>query len=412
MRKLTIGIFLEHYDPFFSGVITSVKTLRAELERRGHKVYIIAPSAGKFKDVDPNVIRIPSFATSALENTTVGVPTRALMRRLNAIDFDIIHSQEVFFTCIAGMKLAKKKKIPYVQTYHTLWDRFIDQYELGVRAKLLGLSFLSYPFVFGVRKSLKLLSKPDHSVSEKKFLPRLMWGHMLSMGEGADAIVVPSKHLAGEIEASGIKVPVYAIPNGQQPFKRSSGKLLPRKKAGSLRILSVARHSPEKRVDVLIDAVAKTKTPVQLILIGEGPTDAVLRAQVARLKLEDKVLFMGHLGNSVVREVMNESDILALASYNFDNQPMVILEAVEAGLPIIYCDPKLEEGLSADNALLVGRRPSDFAAGFAKLADVRLRAKMSAASRKISRSYNIGKVADQLLIVYQGLIDHKNDKKA
>lgn len=403
-KKLTIGIFLEHYDPFFSGVITSIKTLRAELERRGHRVYIIAPSAGGFKDSDKRIIRTPSFATSALENTTVGLADPITRRRLMKVKFDIIHSQDIFFTSLLGLKLAESQKIPYVQTYHTLWDRFIDQYELGLRARLLGLSFLAYPLVFGIKKSAKLLHHTNPNIPKRKFLPNIMWGHMLTMGELAQAVIVPSKHLAKELISDGLSTSVSAIPNAVSNYKLEEQEPLIASKAAKLRILSVARHSPEKRVHVLIEALAKTKAKAELILVGEGPTDAYLKQRVAQLGLEKQVSFMGHLSNGAVRTLMRQSDVLVLASYNFDNQPMVIIEALEAGLPIVYCDPKLEEGLTPDNALLVGRSANSFASAYQKMSNVKLRRSMSTASKKLASSYQIKKIADQVLSVYYSAI--------
>jgi len=410
-KQLTVGIFLEHYDPFFSGVITSVKVLRSELERRGHKVYIIAPAAAGFKDVDKRVIRTPSFATSALENTTVGLADPFTRRRIANIKFDIVHSQEVFFTSLLGLKVAQAQKVPYIQTYHTLWNNFIDQYELGLRARILGFSFMAYPFVFGLSRSAKLLRRASQNSPSKKFIPNLMWGHMLTMGEVADRVVVPSKHLAAELRAAGLATPLVTIPNGVAAYKADNSESLMSKPKAKLRILSVARHSPEKRVHVLIEALAKTKANAELVLIGEGPTDAFLKQRVSQLGLESKVLFMGHLSNGAVRTLMRQSDVLALASYNFDNQPMVIIEAIEAGLPVIYCDPKLEEGLSADNALLVGRSAASFALAYQKLQNAKFRSSMAVASKKLARNYQIKKIADEVLAVYYAAIADQQHAK-
>ena len=401
---MTIGIFLEHYDPFISGVITSVKTLRQELERRGHKVYIVAPKAGKFKDNDPHVIRIPSITTKYLENTTVGLPNPLTTHQLMKIRFDIIHAQEVFYTCQLGMVIARRQGIPFVQTYHTLWDRFIEQYNLDARVEAVGVisTGLSYPFLFGLSNTIKLFKKDVRYEGSSKHLPNMMWRHMLTMGRSADAVVVPSEHLAKALKVSGLQTSVKVIPNGLSLHKHEDYELLPAKSSDRLRILSVARHSPEKRVNVLIEALAKAHNlDAELILVGEGPTHSQLEELVSERKLGSKVRFMGNLSNAAVREIMRESDILCLASYNFDNQPMVIIEALEAGLPVVYCDPNLKEGLSASNSLLIDKEPDNFAAAYKKLAEPTLRKRMSTASKRLSKNYRIELLVDKVQSVYE-----------
>jgi glycosyltransferase involved in cell wall biosynthesis len=48
---------------------------------------------------------------------------------------------------------------------------------------------------------------------------------------------------------------------------------------------------------------------------------------------------------------MDESSAVVLSSLGFDNQPMTIAEAVSRERGVLYCDPKLREGLSASGFL-------------------------------------------------------------
>ena len=41
---MKIGIFTDTYNPTVSGVVTSINMLEKELKKRGHEVYIYAPS--------------------------------------------------------------------------------------------------------------------------------------------------------------------------------------------------------------------------------------------------------------------------------------------------------------------------------------------------------------------------------
>ncbi|MDH5802747.1 MAG: glycosyltransferase, partial [Gammaproteobacteria bacterium] len=48
------------YFPRVNGVSTSIKTYRAALQAKGHKVTVIAPDYGKTTDDEAGIIRIPS----------------------------------------------------------------------------------------------------------------------------------------------------------------------------------------------------------------------------------------------------------------------------------------------------------------------------------------------------------------
>jgi glycosyltransferase involved in cell wall biosynthesis len=61
----------------------------------------------------------------------------------------------------------------------------------------------------------------------------------------------------------------------------------------SPRIVFSGRFSPDKAPDVLIDAVARMAAPPPVLMLGAGVLEEDLRAQVARLGLEDVVSFRG-----------------------------------------------------------------------------------------------------------------------
>ena len=47
---MKIGIFTDTYNPTTSGVVTSINMLEQEMKKRGHEVYVFAPS----KSIKPN----------------------------------------------------------------------------------------------------------------------------------------------------------------------------------------------------------------------------------------------------------------------------------------------------------------------------------------------------------------------
>ena len=58
---MKIGFFTDGYLPQINGVATSVEELKKSLEKRKHKVFIIAPKYPNYKDSNKNVFRLSSF---------------------------------------------------------------------------------------------------------------------------------------------------------------------------------------------------------------------------------------------------------------------------------------------------------------------------------------------------------------
>jgi len=59
--------------------------------------------------------------------------------------------------------------------------------------------------------------------------------------------------------------------------------------------------------------------------------------------------------------LIDKADALFVSSYHYDNQPMVIAEALSRYRPVIYCDEKLTEGVDTAGFLSVGPDPEAMA---------------------------------------------------
>jgi glycosyltransferase involved in cell wall biosynthesis len=106
---------------------------------------------------------------------------------------------------------------------------------------------------------------------------------------------------------------------------------------GPLRLLNVAALAEKKRHADLLDALARLRergTDAVLDLVGDGELAASLRAQAERLGLAGEVRFHGARSPAEVAEHMRAADIFVLPS-RFENLPVVLLEAMASGLPVV-----------------------------------------------------------------------------
>ena len=106
---------------------------------------------------------------------------------------------------------------------------------------------------------------------------------------------------------------------------------------GAIRLLNVASLDEKKCHSDLLEAVARLRergTETVLDIVGEGRLLTRLQAHARRLGLGDSVRFLGTQSPAEVARRMRESDVFVLPS-RFENLPVVLLEAMASGLPVV-----------------------------------------------------------------------------
>jgi glycosyltransferase involved in cell wall biosynthesis len=103
------------------------------------------------------------------------------------------------------------------------------------------------------------------------------------------------------------------------------------------RLLFVGLLVQRKAVHLLLEALADPRLPGDLTLrvAGDGPEAGALRRQSAVLGLEARVEFLGFRPD--VGDLMADSDALVVPSL-LEQQPLVVIEALGAGLPCLATD--------------------------------------------------------------------------
>ena len=97
----------------------------------------------------------------------------------------------------------------------------------------------------------------------------------------------------------------------------------------------IGRLSPEKGHKTFLEAakqISANRNHVKFLIVGDGPMGDELRAEVARLNLEDHVVFTGFRKD--MPDVYGLSDMMVNAS-TIEGLPMTILEAMASNVPVI-----------------------------------------------------------------------------
>lgn len=168
---------------------------------------------------------------------------------------------------------------------------------------------------------------------------------------GAEEIVFPSRSLARLAEKTNDRISHSIIPNGFDAARFRNISL--HRKAR--KILTVCRLFERKGVQYLLRALAGLSGGCEVHVVGTGPYLNSLRELAGSLEL--KVHFHGWVDNrsEVFAELLATSSIFVFTS-EAENFPVVLLEAMAAGLAIVTTQDTGCEEVVGETAVLVPPR--------------------------------------------------------
>lgn len=182
------------------------------------------------------------------------------------------------------------------------------------------------------------------------------------------------------------------------------------KRTDSKTVISVGRLDAQKGYDLLIDAwklVVEKHPDWKLNIFGTGELEHELRNKIRIFDMEDKIELKG-LSKEIEKEYMASSFFVMSSLY--EGLPMVLLEAMSCGLPVVSfdCEWGPREVIQNErNGFLVPAKD------YIKLADQinilienrQLRNEMSNEAVRTSKKYDIAKVMRQWDEMFKSLIN-------
>ena len=156
-------------------------------------------------------------------------------------------------------------------------------------------------------------------------------------GNPKDAVskYFPSRIAVSKSAVKGSKLDWEIIPNGTEvPQTGDSFRgLLDETRPA---VLSVARMVPAKGIDILVNAWSRAEVgDAVLYLLGDGPLQSKIEAQVRALGIEDSVRFMGF--QRAVADWFPMADVMVIASRH-EGGPYTVAEALLADCPVLSTD--------------------------------------------------------------------------
>jgi glycosyltransferase involved in cell wall biosynthesis len=225
---------------------------------------------------------------------------------------DVLHVHHPFVSGRLALRYRRGPSQPVVFTSHTRYDLHADAYlPPGLRA--LGRYFL-----------LALL---------RGFCRR------------CDRALAPTERMRARLREWGVGCPIEVIALGLdlEPFRRvpiSPGATAGNNvdpADGTVVAIFVGRLGPEKNLDLLLEsfaAVAGSRPRFELVVAGDGPQRKRLEERAASLAVDDRIRFAGMVAHEEVANLLRRADLFVTPSLT-EVQPLSVLEAMAAGLPVL-----------------------------------------------------------------------------
>ena len=299
---MRILIVIDQYDGANNGTTISARRFVENLRKLGNEVRVI--STGK-KEKDKYIVKkLRLFPVANWIVTSQGMTfAKANKEKLTeAIKWaDIVHFYLPFFLSIKGMKIAKQMNKPMTSAFHVQPENITYTIGLGKKEKV---------------------NDKIYEVFRDTFFNNFKHIHC------------PSDFIANELIKHGYTAKMHVISNGIEPEWKYLKSKKPEELKGKIIITMVGRLSGEKRQDLLIDAVSKSKysDKIQLIFAGKGPKE--LNYMKLSEKLANKPIF-NFYPNEELRYILSYTDLYVHTS-DAEIEAISCIEAIATGLvPVI-----------------------------------------------------------------------------
>ncbi len=345
---MKIAFFSDCYLDLTGGIVTSINAQKAELERRGHTVYVFSSGFPKTKSeleklAEKNIFQVPSCDLCFRGLTPVSrrpkIVERWLLKEHPEIkDFDIFYVHYESGCSIAGLRLAKKLKIPSVQVMHgreDMGETNIIPFGFRTIVAILLNWFHSWYLPH------KIAVKRDNYLANN-YAKAKMWTMMVNHANYADLVLTPSEHFRKKLIHYGVKKDIKVLPNGfadeKLPKNVNIKSLKPNEE---LRIIWHSRVSAEKRMMPFLHALKNVRGKFRLDVYGGGGD--YFRAKRFAKNHNMNAKFHGTVKFDKLTKAMEAAHLDVLVSYNFDTFGMTLIEAEAYGIPSFFCDPDMKE---------------------------------------------------------------------
>ena len=307
---MKIGEFSDSFLPIIDGVGRVVYNYCETIANKGYECTAVVPLdkfgyRGKFPF---EIIDYYAHSVPLMSKYDAGLPAFDLHynARLKMTDFDIVHVHTPFIAGAEGIKYAREHDIPLVGTFHSkYYDDFLQ-------------------------------------LTGSRHIAGLGTDIIVKFYEQCDEVWAVSESSAKTLQDYGYKGKVEVMPNGMMIKELDpSWRDLAKDHFGiddDPCLLFVGQMNWKKNIQKILEAASYLKrdgVKFNLIMAGKGPHEEEIKQKIRELGIEEDTYIVGHvLREDLLMGLYMLADLFVFPSI-YDNGPMVVREAANAGTPSI-----------------------------------------------------------------------------
>lgn len=304
---MKILIVIDQFDHSNNGTTISARRFAKGLQDAGNEVYVVSTGDQKNEyKFNLKELPLPPGISHLIKSQgmSFAIPnTEVLEKAISSVD--IVHFYMPFFISKAGLKICEKLNVPHTAAFHVQPENITYSIGLGTKTKINDMIYTHYRDAF--------FNRFTH-------------------------IHCPSEFIANELKKHGYTAKLHVISNGVDDSFKYYGKKKLAEFKDKFVITMIGRYSNEKRQDVLIDAVSKSKyaDKIQLVLAGKGPKEEKYKRLGEKLK--NKPVLKFYQQDELIQLLMSTD--LYVHSADAEIEAISCIEAFACGsVPVIADSP-------------------------------------------------------------------------
>lgn len=384
------------------GVELHATNLSKELTKRGHKVTYITGAVPnckkekviegvKFKRIDFLSIIKKTYNPQQLNFSRqlfflIKNKVSSLRKIIGKEEFEIFHGH-VYSSGLSASSLARKARMPFINTIHGSYYKYWDQIMKNRLASSV-YKMMERKIVPSLVKKCRYQIHTDYDFAEvvKSWIKPKMSSKITTILNGVDV-----KLFNPQVKKNSL-------------FEDEKGPL----------IITTRRLVPKNGVIFLVKGFKKIlkKFPnAKLVIIGDGPEKDRIKREIQLQNIKSSTLLIGMISNNEIPSYLAAADIVAVPSI-VEASSISVLEAMAMKLPIVASDiPGIREitNFGKNCVLVPSKKPNSLAEGILRLLKSKEEAEKLAelGFQQVLQNYTWEKKAKETEEIYYKALDEK-----